>query len=258
MGMSKSRLGVALVGLRLAQIPGGAGAAQHHPGEAELEAVGEADHADVDVPLLEDAVLGQQPLDVVEHLGMGLTELGDVLDELGRQVLVHAAEAKILGVHAAARGALVKHHQLLALLEAPQRRGERADIHGLGGYVEEVRQEPADLVIEHANELGALGHLEAQQLLAGEAEGVLSVHRRDVVEPVEVADRLQIGLVLDQLLSATVQQADVGIDALDNLAVELQHKTKHTVRGRVLGAKIDVELADFGFRHLRGCQTLRV
>src|ERR1700751_3314077 len=46
---------------------------------------------------------------------------------------------KILGVHARAGGAPVEHHQLLAFLEAPQRRRERADIHGLGGDVEEMR-----------------------------------------------------------------------------------------------------------------------
>jgi hypothetical protein len=32
---------------------------------------------------------------------------------------VHSSDPKIVRVHARARGALVKHHQLLALLEAP-------------------------------------------------------------------------------------------------------------------------------------------
>src|SRR5947207_5872019 len=57
-----------------------------------------------------------------------------------------------------ARGALVKPHQLLALLEAPQRRGERADVHRLRRHVEEMREQPSDLAIEDANELPALGH----------------------------------------------------------------------------------------------------
>jgi hypothetical protein len=51
---------------------------------------------------------------------------------------------------------------------------------------------------------------------------VLLVHGRDVVEPVEVADRLQVGLVLDQLLGAAVEEADVRVDALDDLAVQLR------------------------------------
>ena len=56
---------VALVGLRLAQIPGGAGAAHHHAGKAPLPGVVERDDADVDVALLEDAVVGQQRFEIV-------------------------------------------------------------------------------------------------------------------------------------------------------------------------------------------------
>ncbi len=44
-----------------------------------------------------------------------------------------------------------------------------------------------------------------QQLFHREAEGVLLVHRRDVVEAVEVADVLEIGACLDQLLGAAVK-----------------------------------------------------
>ena len=73
---------------------------------------------------------------------------------------------------------------------------------------------------------------------------MLLVHRRDVVEPVEIRDRLQIGLVLDQLLGAAMQQADVRIDALDDLAVELQHQAQHAVRGRMLRPEIDGEVAE--------------
>jgi hypothetical protein len=58
-----------------------------------------------------------------------------------RQVLVHAAGPEIGRVHARTRGPLVEHHQLLALFEAPERRGERADVHGLRGHVQEMREE---------------------------------------------------------------------------------------------------------------------
>ena len=87
------------------------------------------------------------------------------------------------------------------------------------------------------------GTVEAEQLLGREAEGVLLVHRRDVIEPVEIGDRLRIGLVLDQLLGAAVQQPDMRIDALDDLAVELQHQAQHAVRRRVLRPEIDGEIA---------------
>src|SRR5262249_5563811 len=44
-------LAIALVGLGLAQIPGGARAAQHHAREAPSQTVPEADHTNVDVAL---------------------------------------------------------------------------------------------------------------------------------------------------------------------------------------------------------------
>ena len=132
----------------------------------------------------------------------------------------------------------------------------------LRGDVEEMREQAADLAIEHADELTALGHLDAKQLLHCQAEGMFLIHRRDVVEPVEIADRLQVGLVLDQLLGAAMQEADMRIDALDNLAVELEHKAQHAVRRRVLRPEIDGEVAGSlssgGILRLRRCQTLRV
>src|SRR5215471_3195440 len=48
---------VTFVGLRLAQIPGGAGAAHHDAGEAPRPGIGQRDRADPDVALLEDAVV---------------------------------------------------------------------------------------------------------------------------------------------------------------------------------------------------------
>lgn len=71
---------------------------------------------------------------------------------------------------------------------------------------------------------------------------MLLIHRRDVVEPVEIRNRLQVGLVLDQLLGAAVKQADMRIDAFDDFAVELQHEAKHAVRRRMLRTKVDGEV----------------
>src|SRR2546430_7336937 len=42
--------------------------------------------------LLEDAVIGQQPLDVVDRLREGVAERQDVVDEPGRQVHMHRSE----------------------------------------------------------------------------------------------------------------------------------------------------------------------
>ena len=75
------------------------------------------------------------------------------------------------------------------------------------------------------------------------------VHRRDIVEPVEVGQRLQVRFVLDQLFRATVQKSDMRIDALDDLAIELDYEPQDTVGRRVLGPKIDGEIANRGFGH---------
>jgi hypothetical protein len=131
----------------------------------------------------------------------------------------------------------------LALLEPPQRRGERTHVHGLRGDVEEMRKQAADLGIEHADELGALRDGDADELLYRERKGVLLVHRRHVVEAVEIRQRLEIGLVLNQLLGAAVEKPDMRIDALDDLAVELEHKAQHAMRGRMLRPEIDGEFA---------------
>ena len=75
---------IALVGLRLAQVPGGARATHHYAGKAPGPGIGQADNADVDVALLEDAVVGEQALDVVAHLQERIAERLDVVDQLWR------------------------------------------------------------------------------------------------------------------------------------------------------------------------------
>ena len=79
---------------------------------------------------------------------------------------------------------------------------------------------------------------------------MLLIHRRDIVEPVEIRHCLKVGLMLDQLFGAAVQQADVRIDAFDYLTVEFQHKTQHAMSRRVLWPEVDVEIPDFCLCHI--------
>src|SRR5579862_2940955 len=112
-----------------------------------------------------------------------------------------------------------------------------------------MRQEAANLAIEHTNDLPALGHLDAEELLGGKAKGVLLIDWRHIVQPVEIRNRLQVGLVLDQLLRAAMEEADMRIDALDDLAVELKHKTQHTMRRRMLRPEVDRKVSGGGICH---------
>jgi transposase len=112
-----------------------------------------------------------------------------------------------------------------------------------------MREQAPDLAIEDADELPAPGHREAEQLLGCQTEPVFLLHRRDVIEPVEVGQRLQVGLVLDQLFGPAVQKTDMRVHALDDLTVELQYQTQHAVSRRVLGPEIEGEIAQGGFGH---------
>ena len=111
-------------------------------------------------------------------------------------------------------------------------------------------EDARDLIEHHADVLGALGRRDAQQPLDREHVGVLVAHHRDVVEPVHVADRLIEGFGFGQLLGAAVQQADVRIGLLDDLAIHLQHQAQHAVRRRMLRAEIHGVVADL--RHRSG------
>jgi hypothetical protein len=46
-----------------------------------------------------------------------------------------------------------------------------------------------------------------------------------------------------------MEQPDMGIDALDHLAVELEHEAQHAVGRRMLRAEIDGESAGGSFGH---------
>ena len=106
-----------------------------------------------------------------------------------------------------------------------------------------MRQKPADLAIEHADELRPARNRNAEQPLDRERVGVLLIHRRDIVEPIEIGHVLQIGARLHQLLGAAMQEADMRVDALDHFAVELEHQAQHAVRRRMLRPKVDREVA---------------
>src|SRR6516164_3218159 len=157
-------LRIALVRLGLAQVPGG----------------GERNYADVHVAVFEDAIVSEQTLDIIAHFQEWVAERLDIVDQFWRKVLMYAADSEIRRMHAATRGTLIEDHQLLALLEPPQRWSERAHVHGLGGDIEQMRKQPSDFAIEDADELRAARDRDAQKLFRRQAERMLLVHRRDI------------------------------------------------------------------------------
>ena len=161
---------------------------------------------------------------------------------------MHAARPVVGRVHAGTGDRFVAVHEVLALLEGEQEDGHRADVETMRPEPHEVVQDAGDLVEHHADVLGAQRRSDAEQSLDGHHIGVLVAHHRDVVEPVHVADRLVVGLGLRELLGGAVQQADMRIGFLDDLAVELEHETQHAVRRRVLRTEVHGVGLDLGHR----------
>lgn len=223
---------------------GACGAAR--TGESPVEGVLCGDGANVDQPLLPDAVVGQELLDLVEARAELLGKAVHVVAQPDRHVHRHATRPDVGGVHARARDALVKLHQLLALLEEPQQRRERADVEGVARDGEQVVEDPRDLEEHHADHLRAPRHLALDEALDRHRVAVLRRHHRDVVEAVKVGERLHVRLVLDQLLRPAVEQPDVRVGARDHLAVHLEDEPQHAVRGRVLRPKVHREVLDLG------------
>ena len=114
----------------------------------------------------------------------------------------------------------------------------------------EVVQNTSHLAEQGSDPLSTIRDLNVQQLLDGQRKALLVGHHRNVVQTIEVRQGLHIGLVLDQLLSTTVKQTDVGIGANDLLAVEFQNQTKHTVSSRMLRTKVDCVVTDLAVNAL--------
>src|SRR6266508_4363845 len=240
---------VDVVGLRLAQVPRDARGADHRAREPPVECLLRVNDADVDHALTEDAVVVQQLLDVLDEGVELLDPAFHGIEHAVWQILMHAAGSEVVGMHARTAHALIVFHQQFALLEAPQWRRQRAHVHGERRDIQEMVEDARDLREQHTDVLTALGRGDAKKLFYGKSEGVLLVHRRDVVEPVEIWDRLQIGFVLDQLLGAAMQQPDMRIAALDDLAVHLDDQAQHAVGRRMLRPEIHCQRFDLDVGH---------
>jgi len=91
---------------------------------------------------------GEQSLKVGEPpAGNGSHQASMSSISFGGRSLMHAAEAEERGMHARAGGrASVEHHQLFRALQKPHSGGVKAPtVHRLGGDVEQMRQDAADL-----------------------------------------------------------------------------------------------------------------
>ncbi len=150
-----------------------------------------------------------------------------------------AADADVAGHHALAGDGLKEAENVFALAEGVKEDGERANVHGVRAQPDQVGVEAAELGKQNAQPLGLGGNLQAEQLFHGQAVTKIVGQRVKIVDAVGERNHLLVELGLAGLLDAGVQVADLGIDADNDFAVDLQHQAQNAVGGRVLRAHVN-------------------
>lgn len=89
---------VGVVGPGFTDVPGDAGAAEHHAGEGVVECVGGGDDADALGACEPDAVVGEELFGLVDSVAELSGPLVDVVEEADGEVLVDAAGTDVGGV----------------------------------------------------------------------------------------------------------------------------------------------------------------
>ena len=106
-------------------------------------------------------------------------------------------------------------------------------------------EQTGNFVKHHADVLRTQWHRDAHHFFDGHNIGMLITHHRHIVETIHVRQGLKICTMLGKLFSTTVQQTNVWVCALDDLAIELKHQTQHAVCGRMLWSKIKCVVFNF-------------
>ena len=101
-----------------------------------------------------------------------------------------------------------------------------------------VAGDAVELPGQHADVLGAPGHLEVEQLLGGHDRHRLAEQRGDVLERVALADGVVPVAVLADLLDAAVEVAEDRVEVDDPLAVDLEHDAQHAVVDGCCGPRL--------------------
>ena len=224
-----------------AQVIRHARGAQVRPRHAHLDREVRRHHADADRTRKPNRVRADQLVVLVDLIAHEGDDLAAACLEALRQILGNAADLAVPRVHAGAAGHLEQVEHLVARTEAVEEQGDAAEVDGAGAEKHEVRVNARQLLEDHADPLGAARHLELEGLLRCHAERGLATEEGQVVHARHVRNRLPVRLLLDVLLDAGVDVADLALDADDDLAVERRHHAEHAVRRRVVRAEVDLE-----------------
>ena len=236
---------VHIVWLTLTEIPWNTRGTDHRAGEAPSHRIVLTHHGDIDVPLLKNAIVEDEAHGITEQFGQPRVDPVANIDEqfLG-YILMYAAWAEPRAVHTRSRSPLEEIQTVFAQFEHPKVGRHGANVHDVRTDVEHVIADAGQFGEQNAQILSALRHLDVEQLLNRKNVAVFLRERAAVIEPIKIGQRLQIRLVLDQLLGAAMKQADMRIHPLDDLTVEFHHHTKNSVRRRVLRSEVDRVVGD--------------
>jgi hypothetical protein len=103
------------------------------------------------------------------------------------------------------------------------------------------------------------GNFKVQQFFDGQRITKIVGQRIEVVDAIGQRHNLVIKLGLAGLLDAGVQIADLGIDADNDFAVDLQHQAQHAMGSRVLRPHVDDHVLVFGaFRRLKDGHACKI
>ncbi len=176
-----------------------------------------------------DRIAGQQALVFVDVRREAVEEVLHAIEEAQRRLQRQPANAEVRGHHALSGNRLEQPQHVFALAEAVQEHRHGADVQGVRAQPHQVRVDARQLVQHDANPLRARRNLQPQQLLHRQAVGQVVGHGAEIVDAVGHGHDLLVELGLAGLLDAGVQIPDVGHDAHDGFAVDLQQQAQHAM-----------------------------
>ncbi len=155
------------------------------------------------------------------------------------QIGGHTADAEPGGVQPAAGDQFDDVQNHFAFTEGVERGGHGAHVMGIGAQPDQMVAQAEQLAEQHADALGARGHLDAGQLLHGHHIGQVVGRPGQIVHPVGVGDELVPGLAFADLFRRPMVVADLDVHVGDGFPVQTQHVADQTVGAHVVGSHIE-------------------
>ncbi len=190
------------------------------------------------VPFTQIGIVGQQIFVLVDVLGKARKKFLGAIEPAQRRLQRNSADAEIRCHHALTGHRFEQAQHIFALAEAIQEHGHRADVHGVRAQPHQVRVDAGQLIQQHAQPLRARRNLQPQQLFHCQAVGEIVGHGAQIVDAVGHGHDLLVELGFAGLLDAGMQIPDVGHDAHDGLAVDLEQQPEHTMGRGMLRAHV--------------------